>query len=82
MTTIQISLQLVDKLNRFAEREHKTLDEVLERLLESEMIPLDLPDEPRPGSGAALLKSTLEADIHASDLAGKSREILNDRNKL
>lgn len=78
MTTIHISPQLADKLNRLAEREHKTVDEVLEKLLEGEMTPSNLPDKPRPGSGAALLKSALEADIHAGDLAGKSREILEN----
>ena len=78
MTTIHISPELADKLNRLAEREHKTVDEVLERLLEGETTPINLPDNPRPGSGAALLKSALEADIHAGDLAGKSREILEN----
>ena len=78
MTTIRISPQLADKLNRLAEREHKTVDEVLERLLEDESTPLNLPDNPRPGSGAALLKSALESDILAGDLAGKSREILEN----
>ena len=47
-----------------------------ETILERQMMLLNLPDKPRPGSGAALLKSALEADIHAGDLAGKSREIL------
>jgi hypothetical protein len=124
MTTIHISPQLADKLNRLAAREQKTVDEVLEKLLEPEkleessstmpdnspggrallkavrkahihsgktdtaersreildnevaeailegqmMLP-NLPDKPRLGSGAALLKSALEADIHAGDLA-------------
>ena len=76
MTTIHISPQLADKLNRLAEREQKTVDEMAETMLESEMLRRNLPDKPRPGSGAALLKSALEADIHAGDLAGKSREIL------
>jgi hypothetical protein len=70
---------LADKLNRLAEREHKTVDEVLERLLEGETTPINLPDKPRPGSGAALLKSALEADIHAGsdNLAENSRELLS-----
>ena len=78
MTTIHISPQLADKLNRLAEREQKTVDEMAEAILERQMTLLNLPDKPRPGSGAALLKSALEADIHAGDLAGKSREILEN----
>jgi hypothetical protein len=76
MTTIHISPQLADKLNRLAEREQKTVDEMAEAILEHQMTLLNLTDKPRLGSGAALLKSALEADIHAGDLAGKSREIL------
>ena len=78
MTTIHISPQLADQLNRLAAREQKTVDEMAEAILERQMILLNLPDKPRPGSGAALLKSALEADIHAGDLAGKSREILEN----
>jgi hypothetical protein len=76
MTTIHISSALADKLNRLAEREQKTVDEMAEVILEGQMALLNLTDKPRPGSGAALLKSALEADIHACDLAGNSREIL------
>jgi len=76
MTTIHISPQLADKLNRLAEREQKTVDEMAEAILERQMMLLNITDKPRPGSGAALLKSALEADIHAGDLAGNSREIL------
>ena len=78
MTIIHISPQLADKLNRLAEREQKTVDEMAETILERQMMLLNLTDKPRPGSGAALLKSALEADIHAGDLAGKSREILKN----
>lgn len=82
MTTIHISPQLADKLTRLAERQHKTVDEVLERLLEAESVeetPSTL-DHPRPGSGAALLKAALEADINGNgdNLAENSREILNN----
>jgi hypothetical protein len=78
MTTIHISPQLADKLNRLAEREQKTVDEMAEAILERQMTLLNLTDKPRPGSGAALLKSALESDIHAGDLAGKSREMLEN----
>lgn len=82
MTTIHISPQLADKLTRLAERQHKTVDEVLERLLEAESVeetPSTL-DHPRPGSGAALLKAALDADIQSAttDTAERSREILNN----
>ena len=83
MTTIHISEELADKLNRWAESLQKTVDEMAETILEREMVEHEmmlrsLPENPRPGSGAALLKSALEADIHAGDLAGKSREILEN----
>ncbi|MCA0454707.1 MAG: hypothetical protein LCI00_12110 [Chloroflexi bacterium] len=82
MTTIQISPQLADKLTRLAAREHTTVDKVLERLLEPENAE-EMPStiaHPRPGSGAALLKFALEADINgdADNLAENSREILNN----
>lgn len=76
MTTIQISSKLAEKLNRLAERERKSVDELAETILERQMMLLNPDDKPRPGSGAALLKSALESDIHAGDLAGNSREIL------
>ncbi len=76
MTTIHISSELAGKLNRLAEHEQKTVDEMAEAILEGQMTLLSLPDKPRPGSGAALLKSALEADIHAGDLVGNSRELL------
>ena len=75
---IVVSPRVADKLNRLAEREHKTVEEVIERLLEGQATPEKISNKPRPGSGAALLKSALEADIHAGDLAGKSREILDN----
>ncbi len=80
MTTIHISPELAEKLNRLAERERKTVDEMAEAILAKQVILLSLPDKPRPGSGAALLKSALAANINSgySDTAERSREILNN----
>jgi hypothetical protein len=76
MTTIQISPQLADKLNRLAEREHKTVDEVLERLLEPENVN---EDDEAPG-GKVLLEGILKAKIRSgkTDTAERSREILDN----
>lgn len=77
MTIIHISPELADKLNRLAEREHKTVDEVLERLLETETntgaVDLNLP------GGEALLMAVRKANIHSgsTDTAERSRDILD-----
>jgi hypothetical protein len=80
MTTIHISPVLADKLNRLAEREHKSIDDVLARLLETENIKevASESDEDLPG-GAALLKAIRAAKINSgtTDTAERSREILN-----
>ncbi|MBI1276908.1 MAG: hypothetical protein GC179_02140 [Anaerolineaceae bacterium] len=79
MTTIQISSELADKLTRLAKREHKTIDEVLEKLLDTESIEKsDSEDADLPG-GAALLKAIRSANINSgtTDTAERSREILN-----
>ena len=77
MTTIHISPQLADKLNRLAEREHKTVDEVLEKLLEPEQ--LEESEDNIPG-GRVLLKAIRKAGIRSdyTDTAERSREILDN----
>lgn len=65
MTTIHISYELADKLNRLAEREHKSVDEVLEKLLEAEIVEKSTSeDEDLPG-GTALLRAIRTANINS-----------------
>jgi len=65
MTTIHISHELADKLNRLAKREHKSIDEVLEKLLETESAEQPTSeDEDLPG-GKALLKAIRTANINS-----------------
>ena len=81
MTTIHISPQLADKLNRLAEREQKTVDEVLEKLLEPENLELSssTAQDNAPG-GRALLKAVRKASIRSGkiDTVERSREILDN----
>lgn len=80
MTTIHISPQLADKLNRLAEREHKTVDEVLEKLLEPEKLDDSVSNiEDQIPGGKALLKAVRKANIRSgkTDTAERSREILD-----
>ena len=57
MTTIHISSKLANKLNQLATRKHKTIDEVLERLLETEIIEEATTIEDDAPGGTALLKA-------------------------
>ena len=81
MTTIHISPQLADKLNRLAEREQMTVDEVLEKLLEPEKLEVSSSTmtDNIPG-GRALLKAVRKAHIHSrtTDTVERSREILDN----
>jgi hypothetical protein len=81
MVQISVSERVAEKLTRMAERQHTSVDEILSDLLEvkpngNEVPPDDDEADEQPGSGAMFLKYALAADIHAGDLAGNSREML------
>ncbi len=83
MVMIEISKQVAAKLERIAAREHKTLNEVAETVLDKNLtdegIPPPVEGDIQPGTGAALLKAIREANIRGGepDVAARSREILD-----
>lgn len=77
MVQISVSEQVAEKLTRMAERQHASVNEILADLLDIERN--DNESDAEPGSGATFLKYALAADIHAGDLAGNSREMLEKR---
>ena len=74
---IQISESLAQKLTQIAERDHQSLDEVVETLLEQQVAETNLPAP--MATLAALIQAADEADLQSgfSDTADRSREILN-----
>lgn len=77
MVMIQISESLAQKLTQIAERDHQSLDEVVETLLEQQVAETNLPAP--MGTLAALIQAADETDLQSgfSDTADRSREILN-----
>jgi hypothetical protein len=77
MVMVQISEPLAQKLTQIAERDHQSLDEVVETLLEQQVAEVN-PAAPS-GTLAALIQAANEADLQSglSDTAERSREILN-----
>ena len=77
MVMIQISESLAQKLTQIAERDHQSLDEVVETLLEQQVAETNPPA--LMGTLAALIQAADEADLQSglSDTADRSREILN-----
>jgi hypothetical protein len=72
--------QLAWKLYNIAHRENRSVEDVLETLLE-ERYPQDVGDKPVPGSFAALAESARRANIrspHPVDTSSNSREILQN----
>lgn len=81
MVTIHISEQLAKRLTEIAKDERQSVDEIAASILE-QYISLTQTDvgQPRPGSGGALLRAALAADIHTGEqeVASRSREILDN----
>ena len=74
---VHISELLAEKLTQIAERDHQSLDEVVEILLEQQVAEVN-PTLP-PGTLAALIEAADKANLQSgfSDTADLSREILN-----
>jgi len=74
---VHISEPLAQKLAQIAERDHQSLDEVVETLLEQKVT--DVNPSPLSGTLAALIQAADKADLESgfSDTAERSREILN-----
>jgi hypothetical protein len=77
MVMVYISEPLAQKLTQIAERDHQSLDEVVETLLEQQVADVD-PVAPL-GTLAALIQAADEANLQstADDTSERSREILN-----
>ena len=81
MAQIQISQTLADRLAKIAARKQRSLDELVEEILEThipESSGGDEVDDAPPGSAAALIQAALAANIRSgyTDTAERSREIL------
>lgn len=77
MVMVHISEPLAQKLTQIAERDHQSLDEVVETLLEQQVAEVDLV---APfGTLAALIQAADESDLQSdfNDTSDRSREILN-----
>jgi hypothetical protein len=86
MADLILTGKVADKLRDLAERQGRTAEAVVEEMIqhyppaqEVEATEEQQGKEPRPGSGTALLKSALAANIRTrnSDTAARSREILD-----
>ena len=77
MVMVHISEPLAQKLTQIAERDHQSLDEVVETLLEQQVAEVN-PAAPS-GTLAAFIQAANETDLQSglSDTADRSREILN-----
>jgi hypothetical protein len=78
MADLILSGEIADKLRDLAQRKGRTVEDVVEDMLEH--YPPAQEDEATPsGSMAAFMKAALAADIHLEedDLASRSREILD-----
>lgn len=83
---LTFSDEVAERLRALAAREGRSVDEVVRDMMkqytpaQQDEVPQEkVEDEPRPGSGAALLKSALAANIRTGhrDTAERSREILD-----
>ncbi len=77
MVMVQISEPLAQKLTQIAERDHQSLDEVVETLLAQQVSEVN--SAVRPGTLAALIQAADESNLVSDfdDTAERSREILN-----
>jgi hypothetical protein len=79
MINVRISDPLAERLVVLAERENRSLDEIVERILSAHMPNLDEQvNDALPGSLAALLHAADEANLRSAtdDTADRSRDIL------